>query len=242
MVYSKYFKMNIIDYPYYRTIPIKEISDKQQEILNMYKVIEDNRSIESIVDVRPKCETLSKVKLVKMEGTQFYTVDMSNCEKIPSENLKTPSETPENYLISLNETIKKNIKLLQDQHQQISSNQALIQQQLYTIQTNNNYIQEQHNVFNNNSLILNNQYNINNIEIAKQQETIAILNNQINEYQTEITNLQTGLDPQQQLVYHNSMINAFNTVIQNPQYFAQLMATATASATATVSETATVKT
>ena len=48
---------------------------------------------------------------------------------------------------------------------------------------------------------------------------------QITEYQAHIEQLQSELESyNQQISYHNSMLNAFNTVTQNPEYFMQLMA------------------
>lgn len=233
-------EVNTTDYPYYRTIPIQSLSIKQQQMLDRVKVVKEvTRVSETILPAQPVYqsphpqpvyEELPTFNLVKVEGTNIYKVDMP---ERPSEDLKKLEERQ----AELEQEIKKNSDIIEGQKCAVATNEITIQEQAGQIQSNNvaiqhnhHYIQQQIASFNHNSAILSNQcnqYNMNNAEIMKQQETLNTQYNQITEYQTQIEQLQSELESyQQQLAYHGTMITAFNTLIQNPQYFTQLMAAA----------------
>jgi DNA repair ATPase RecN len=252
-------EVNIKNYPYYRTIPIQSITNKQQKIMDKSNVVTESKKVTESQLERPTYksilthpeyeskgvyEGLPTFNLVKVEGTNVYKVDMPEYH---SEDLKNL----EKQLGELEEEIKKNAIIIDGQKNAIDTNELTIQEQTGQIHTNNATIQEQtgqihtnnatiqHNhhhiqqqlaTFNHNTAILNgqcNQYNLNNSEIIKQQETLNTQYNQIVEYQNQIGQLQSELESyQQHLSYHGTMLTAFNTLIQNPQYFTQLMAAA----------------
>lgn len=68
---------------------------------------------------------------------------------------------------------------------------------------------------------------MNNNEILKQGQIIMGLNSQVEQLQSQVTQLHQDLESyQQQIAYHGTMLSAFNTMIQNPEYFTQLMTVA----------------
>jgi DNA repair exonuclease SbcCD ATPase subunit len=238
-------EVNIKNYPYYRTIPIQSITNKQQKIMDKSNVVTESKKVTESQLERPTYksilthpeyeskgvyEGLPTFNLVKVEGTNVYKVDMPEYQ---SEDLKNL----EKQLSELEEEIKKNAIIIDGQKNAIDTNELTIQEQTGQIHTNNATIQHNHHhiqqqlaTFNHNTAILNgqcNQYNLNNSEIMKQQETLNTQYNQIVEYQNQIGQFQSELESyQQHLSYHGTMLTAFNTLIQNPQYFTQLMAAA----------------
>ena len=247
-------EVNTTDYPYYRTIPIQSVSIKQKQMLDKFKIVKEvTRVSETILPAQPVYqspqpqpvyEELPTFNLVKVEGTNIYKVDMP----LPlSEDLKKQEQQRmeleqqrmelEQQQVELEQEIRKNADIIEGQKQAVATNELTLQEQAGQIQSNNvaiqhnhHYIQQQIAAFNHNSGILTNQYNqynLNNAEIMKQQETLNTQYNQITEYQAQIQYLQSEMESyQQQLAYHGTMITAFNTLIQNPQYFTQLMAAA----------------
>lgn len=255
-------EVNTSIYPYYRTIPIQEISEKQQKMLEKFRVVpfkrealstseesvEDTRSTpyeeQTVIPAMPVTpayhnpqgyENLPVFNMVKVENSNIYRVDMSQYEQKCSEDLKNL----ETRLAELEQEIKDKSYLIERQNKAIETNEKTFQEQTnrmnsinLCIENNNNYIQQQISVYNHNIAVLHSQcvqYNANNNEIINQQQNLSTQYNQINEYQAQIEQLELQLqDYQQQLSYHGTMLNAFNTLIQNPTYFTQLMAAASA--------------
>ena len=180
---------------------------------------------------------LPKFNLVKMGVANCYKVDMT--KHFIVEYLKKSNE-------QLEEKIRHNTDIIESQLEAIKTNDLNIVHQLskinydniiieqlvskinydnITIQSNTNLIQEQVLKYNHNNAVLHNQSALNNTEIMNQQQILITQHHQITEYQAHIEQLQSELESyNQQISYHNSMLNAFNTVTQNPEYFMQLMA------------------
>ncbi len=240
-------EVNTRIYPYYRTIPIPGISEKQQNMLEKFKVVQDIKSTpyeeQTIIPAMPATpvyhnpqgyENLPTINLVKVENSNIYRVDMSQYEQ-RSVDLKKL----ETHLAELEQEIKNKSDLIDGQNKAIDTNDSTIRQQVdkihsnnLTIQSNNNFIQQQISAYSHNTAVIHNQcaqYNANNTEIVKQQQTLATQYNQISEYQSQIEELANQLQNyQEQITYHGTMLTAFNTLIQNPAYFTQLMAAASA--------------
>lgn len=254
-------EVNTSVYPYYRTIPIQGISEKQQKMLERFRVVSFERKglstplgsaqdvnsssvyeEQTIIPAMPVTpvyhnpqgyENLPTFNMVKVENSNIYRVDMSEYEQRRSEDLKKL----ETRLAELEQEIKNKSDIVNGQIQAIETNYNTIQQQIekihsnnLTIQSNNNFIQQQISAYSHNTAVIHNQcaqYNANNTEIIKQQQTLTTQYNQIGEYQSQIEQLQGELgDYQQQISYHGTMLTAFNTLIQNPAYFTQLMTAA----------------
>jgi uncharacterized coiled-coil protein SlyX len=243
-------EVNIRDFPYYRTIPIQSVADKQRQIQQDKNDVE-SKSKEykkqaiipavsmSTIYQNPVVENLPTFNLVRMEGSNSYRVDMTQFEE-RSESLKKLEE----QLGELEEKIKRKSDTIEGQNHAIAANDLTIQQQIDKINSNNKFIQQQTLAYNHNIYVINNlasQYSVNNNEINKQQEILTSQYNQISEYQTQVEQLCSQVqeyqnqleqlysqvqDYQNQLSYHGTMLSAFNTLIQNPAYFTQLMTAA----------------
>lgn len=158
---------------------------------------------------------LPMLNLIPTGEENCYSVDMK-----PVEDLKSQ--------------IDHNYGIIQYQLANINGNEQTLNEQTDTINLNNqtiNYythtINQQITAFNNNSNLLNQQaYHINayNAEIARLQQVIEGLNIQIADTQAQLEDTELQLEgTANQLAYHNSILNALNTLIQNPLYFSLLM-------------------
>lgn len=181
-------EINIKDYPYYRTIPVKSIGDKQKLIqvapihdmhqypaFNMMKTLDTNSYK---VEIIPQTEDLHTSANHDLENSQRQKVS------------------------TMNNT------LIEHQILQINSNNM-------TIQSNNNLIHQQFAIYNNNAVILHNQHNqhsANNQILDNQMNQIVEYKEQIEQLQADLKMYQ------EQILYHDTMLNTiFNSCIPNPQ-------------------------
>jgi chaperonin cofactor prefoldin len=220
-------EINTDNYPFYRFIPVAHIEEKQCRIMDRYRPVKQaNVHIYSEpplpVYTEPLPQNLPILDLVPTGKPNTYEVDFKNLE---DKVLKMQNEIDSNsYTITQQEEhIDENYKTLAQQAHQLHSNTT-------TIQNNGAYIQQQIHCYTHNTSIINHQCSIvqqQNTEIATKQEQIENLNTEIASVEDKLRSLQEQIESYQgQLNYHASMLTAFNTLIQNPQYFSQLMMTA----------------
>lgn len=230
-------EINIRDYPYYRFIPIQSISVRQKQMLNRIKsqnnviVPYEQTIIPALVQPiiqNPEFVDMPTIK-VEPESNYWNKVDYTQYQedisKLQSElaSLKEEIESNYNRINEQQQAIHSNELTLEDQSSQINSNAG-------KIEDNNSLIHQQIAAYNHNITVLQGQCAqsaTNHNEILKQQQTLYNLQYQTSQYQSHLQQIQYETEQcQQQLAYHGSMITAFNTLIQNPQYFAQLMSMA----------------
>lgn len=241
-------EINTIDYPFYRYIPLDVISEKQKKMIGRYKVAqiinqEPYYSVpepeplperNSIVSTQSPVEPVAQFSIVEEEGG--YRFQMKSLEE-RLEDLKNEVDKNEEIIESQKNEINDNYRKLEDQGTKIVSTNS-------AIQSNNNFIQQQLQAYAHNTNVLQQQVQYANsyaYHIASQKEELDKINNEIEQKQSQLTDLETQLTDlqsqidssqqqldsyQQQLYYHGSMLTAFNTLIQNPQYFSQLMSVA----------------
>jgi predicted nucleic acid-binding Zn-ribbon protein len=230
-------EINVRDYPYYRFIPIESISFKQKQMLS--RMVPQNTMIvpyEQVIipaAVQPIIQTPQFVDMptnkVEQETNYWdkvdYTQYQEDISKLQSELASLRDEVQRNYNIidEQQETIHSGEMRIQEQNEQLNSSSK-------KIEDNNSLIHQQIAAYNHNITVLQGQCAqsaTNHNEILKQQQTLYNLQYQISQYQSHLQQIQYETEQcQQQLAYHGSMITAFNTLIQNPQYFAQLMSMA----------------
>lgn len=204
-------EINIKDYPYYQYIPIKSIAEKQKKLIPV-----------SVVPV-------SVIPVIHhIDNSQTYA-EAVNANIVSEQQCDYAAEIAslEQRSLEINADIQKGLVTLYEQQQQINTNQRTIQEQTVSIDNNTDVINKQLVAFNHNTNAVAYQYNqINdmNIQIHNLNQAIIGLNNEITNKQTELDTTQKQLDDiQNQIAYHGNMLNAFNTMMQNPQYFIQMM-------------------
>ena len=235
--YSIKDEINTKDYPYYRNIPINHISDKQHMMLDRYNVpsvmpleqvpnhpynVEYTNSIQEYTGSIPEQHSapgqyiapLPVFNLIHNPGENFYRVNMPTPLPIQDMNANDRKLKEQEELIMANNTaIAKQVEIIHTQND--------------TIQHNNVYIQQQAFAYNNNVTIVQQQtyaYQTNLTQIAEQEQTIESLKEQVHNYEQQLEQMKQEIESnQQQLAYHGTMLGAFNTMMQNPAYFAQLV-------------------
>lgn len=218
-------EINVDNYPYYRFIPIDHIGEKQQRMIDRYRIAQKVKEPSYTYEEPPARyeepipHNLPILDLVPTDKPNTYQVDFKNLEDKVRE---------------MRETIDSNSYLIEQQSQEIASNKSIIEEQVQqlqtqavTIQNNGAYIQQQLHCYSHNNSVINNQcYYVQqqNAEIASKQEQLNSLQSQKDDIEQEIKNLQADIESYQgQLNYHASMLSSFNTLLQNPGYFSQLM-------------------
>lgn len=221
-------EISVNNYPFYRFIPVDHIGEKQRQMIDRYRITQKvNESSYIYEEPLPKYEAplpqnLPILDLVPTGAPNTYQVDFKNLEDKLSE---------------MHETIDSNTYLIEQQNQEIARNKSIIEEQMQqlqsqatTIQNNGAYIQQQIHCYSHNISVINGQcYYVQqqNAEIAAKQEELSNLQGQVGDIEQEIKNLQTDIESYQgQLNYHAAMLSSFNTLLQNPQYFSQLMVAA----------------
>ena len=239
-------EINTSEYPYYRYIPVNNIREKQEKMINRLQQLsnKDDTEEEIIIPKRPMSPVskgplmyegppvsqLPVFTLVATNEKNTYKVDMSPLEDL--KKLEAQLEDLQNQIAHASETIN-------GQQNAISANEQALQEQVSRINTGNQVIQhngycinQQLATFHHNSQLIQNQthyINAYNADIIHQQQTIESLNTEITNLQEQLENVQINLEGStNQLAYHGSMLSAFNTLIQNPQYFQQLMSATSA--------------
>lgn len=223
-------EINVKDFPYYPYIPIKTISDKQRKPMQRYKIIQ------RVEEPNIKTETTTLI----LPPTQKYveSEDKINIlDTVPQYKYETEMQEMEKRLSDINEEIQQNLQKLYQHQQTINANEHYIQEQTLiidknrkVIDTNNEYINQQILSYNHNANILTTQYNqVNgfNGEVNRLSQILGELQGQITDAQSELQDLNTQIDDaKNQMGYHGIMLSAFNIMMQNPQYFMQMLATA----------------
>lgn len=239
-------EVNVRDFPYYSTIPIDEVSLKQKRLINRYSNVKDVNKTPPLLS-SPGTDPISPgsysdVIIPRQESISVY--DGAPLRPLPTFNLVPVENEKNTYQIDVKSTedilsellneIEANRKKIEEQEQYIAANEETLRNQSMRIEEtsniiNNNtgYINQQMAAYNHNVQILHQQvgqYNLNNNEILKQGQIVTSLNNQVQQLQSQITQLHLDLESyQQQIAYHGTMLGAFNTMVQNPEYFTQLM-------------------
>jgi hypothetical protein len=216
-------EINVENYPYYRFIPIEHIGDQQRKMIDRYRIAQ---KVNEPYYTYETPQTLAVLDLVPPAVTtavpDTYQVDFKNFEDKLDKMRRTVSTNGYTIEQQLDE-IERNKRIIEEQTKQIQSQAA-------TIQNNGVYIQQQIHCYSHNTSVINNQcYYVQqqNAEIVSKQEQISTLEGQVVDLNQEITNLQADIESyQSQLNYHTSMLSSFNTLLQNPQYFSQLMVAA----------------
>ena len=209
-------EINVEDYPYYRHIPVSHIGDIQRKMIDKYRIAHKVNEPSYTYEITPPLPVLD---LVPTGVPDTYQVDFKNFEA---------------KLDKMRETITENGYTMEQQLEEIENNKRIIEEQTRqmqaqaaTIQNNGAYIQQQINCYSHNTAVVNNlcyYAQQQNADIAAKQEQVTALESQIANLNQEIANLQADIESHQgQLSYHASMLTSFNTLLQNPQYFSNLM-------------------
>lgn len=211
-------EINVKDYPYYRYIPIKSISEKQKKLMRVVPIIP--------ISVVQKNQTYAEVV------TPPPPVQPSPVQPPPAQqyNYAAEIQSLEQRASEINDDIQKGLVTLYEQQQQSSANQATIQNQQLAIDNNTELINNQVAAYNHNVNVVSqqtNQINIMNGQIHSLNQIIVGLHSDITNKQNELGEAQKQLeDIQNQIAYHGNMLYAFNMMMQNPQYFIQMMSVA----------------
>ena len=229
-------EINVRDYPYYRFIPIESISFKQKQMLS--RMVPQNNVI------IPYEQTIVPVTIQPIQTQQFADIPTIKVEqennywnKVEYNQIEEEVSKLKSELDSLKDEIERNYSIIDEQQQAIKSNELTLEEQSskinsynIKIEENNSMIQAQLTAYSHNTSVLQSQCAqsvTNHNEMLKQQQTLYNLQYQVSQYQNYLQQIQYETEQcQQQLAYHGNMITAFNTLIQNPQYFAQLMSMA----------------
>lgn len=211
-------EINVENYPCYRFIPIDHIGDKQRKMIDRYRIAQTVNEPYYTYEPQP----LPVLDLVPTAVPDTYQIDFKNFEEKLDKMRQTVSTNGYTIEQQLDE-IERNKRIIEEQTKQMHSQAA-------TIQNNGAYIQQQIHCYSHNNSVINNQcYYVQqqNADIASKQEQISALEGQVVDMNQEITNIQADIESyQNQLNYHASMLSSFNTLLQNPQYFSQLMVAA----------------
>jgi DNA repair exonuclease SbcCD ATPase subunit len=242
MKYNYDDEVNIGYHPFYRHIPIEKISEKQKQMISRHKIVQviNQEPHYSIPEPEPLPERHNNVSpsspiesFSSFEEEDDYQSKIKALEEM-LEDLKKKVDKNAEFLEGQTQAINVNAKTLEDQAARIvSTNDAIqhnsnfIQQQLQAFAHNNNVLYEQThyiNSYNYNIHIQKEKLDQMNIEIEQKQTQLNELQTQLDCTQEQIDSTQQQLDSyQQQITYHGTMLGAFNTLVQNPQYFSQLM-------------------
>lgn len=209
----------IDNHAYYPVSPNAHIRERQHQLRSSHKRPPPPTPIE---------QPLPIINLVPTDQANVYKLD------IPYDNpVKYKQEQDElimcqeqilthnhNKIKETNEYIEELKKTVDDNEEQIKKQDDYIQYQIGAIHNYDAHIQQQIYNFNINLTALTQQaQQIENqrLQIAQQQETIQQQQEEIDAQKEELEQLKS------QVAYHNQMLGAFNTMVQNPEYFTQLM-------------------
>ena len=233
--YNSKDEINTNNYPYYPTIPIQYISNRQQQMLDKHKIKKDEPFDVTGGDCIPeeKQPPFPLFNLVQKPGENFYRIDEKQWQYEQQQNEKQQEQQNEKQQ-EQQKLYQENTEKINDQLSTISANDITIGQQAHTMYSQNEtiqngvaHIQQQLYVYNNNQSIIGHQdytYKNNAFYITKQEENLEVLKYQVQEYEEQIEQLTQEIESQQQQIsYHGSMLSAFNTMIRNPAYFTQLI-------------------
>jgi len=240
-------EVNVKEYPYYRNIPIESIAERQQQMLQQYNsVAVCNTSVTPFAPFAPITSVESLYEEQKEQKEQkeqpLYTkppppspLPVLHLIKIPGENMyRVDIRTMEKKLEDLQREINENTEKLSEQRRAMVLNEESIQKQFQIISkqntTNNNNIvciQQQLQGYNYNDRLIQQQiytYQSNNAYIESQNETLDSLQTQILECEEQNKKTYQETESyQRQMAYQKTMLSTFNTMINNPEYFTELI-------------------
>ena len=209
----------IDNHAYYPVSPNAHIRERQHHLRSSYKRHRPPTPIE---------EPLPIINLIPTEQANVYKLDMpyNNPTKYKQEQdelimCQEQILTHNNNKIKeTNQNIEELQKTIDENEEQIKKQDDYIQYQIGAIHNYDQYIQQQ--IYN---------YNINLTYIAQQAQQVENQRHQMEQQQEAIRTQQGEIDAQKeeleqlksQVAYHNQMLGAFNTMVQNPEYFTQLM-------------------
>jgi len=200
--------IHVSNYPYYRRIPIEHIAQKQEQYLS-----------KSHTTIVPDYGVTTELPL----STNQYIDIETTVQEIPKSNNVEFTNTDTIY-----EEIAKCTERLALQQRQIISNQIMIEDQLKQINEKKTISEQQGVAIHHNSNLINQQiqvYNHNVASIHSKEQQLYNLNYHIQEASSKLEELQQQITThEEQIAYHTQMLGAFNTMVQNPDYFTQLMA------------------
>ncbi len=223
-------EINDKDFPYYPYIPIKTISDKQKKIIQRHQIAQKVNETEFYKE---------QPNVILPATTEYVGIDdnIDIITPVAEYNYTKEIQDREKHLSEIDQDIQYNLQKLYEQQQLINANEQLIQDQVHSINENKKTndanvesINQQIASYNHNLSVIStqcNQVNNLNVEIHNLSQILSGLQSQITVAQTELQNLNFYIDSaKNQLGYHGNMLNAFNTLIQNPQYFMQMITSA----------------
>lgn len=230
-------EINVQDYPFYRTIPIEAIRQKQRPLFN-----ETVEYVKAPLLPTPEESYYEERAMPPIESRYQEPCQCNECKSVVVvENLNDTQEE----IRGLEDKLQQLHRDIAEQESMIKRNEQIIEQQAKKIETqygviehNTAQINASINSYSHNMSAINyqtHQIQVNNTELSRQQymdqtlkAQIADTQQQVYDAQAQLTSIQQELEScQQQLAYHQTMLGAFNTLIQNPQYFIQLMSAAT---------------
>lgn len=175
---------------YYKYNPIKEICQKQEKLIENYKMI-----------IKGEVETNNILSSTGYDS-HLECLENNNKKDEPEELIQTDDINLEKQQETKNDTesiINNQKEIINNYKQQIQDYQKQLHDLCYIYNNNLSVVQYQIQQ-------INNTY----AELGRLQQTSYMLQNEIKEYEEKMN-------------YHKKMTNAFNTLLENPEYFYQLM-------------------
>jgi hypothetical protein len=210
---------------YYRFSPNDSIKEKQVTLRNSHK--KPVRPLPPVpIEVPLEHSPLPIINLVPTEQPNVYRVDLERTERYKAEQDELIACQEQilthnhNKIWEQNAFLDKQKETIKQNEEQIAKQDEYIEYQIGAIHNYDTHIQQQ--IYN---------YNINLTYISQQAQQLEHQKQQIEQQQETIRTQQEEIDSQKeeleqlrsQLAYHNQMLGAFNTMVQNPEYFTQLM-------------------
>lgn len=219
------------------TDPIKSLPKDGNTYMN--KSATSHKCINDTTDTTDTTDT-SNTSDIEDKLIDFNQEIHEKLEKINKMQKKFNQETKEKleslYKMeeAVNQRVQEKLERLNSMQETISTNEHIIQEQIKIIDTNKKtadinigHINQQIVSYNHNTAVLTsqcNQMNDLNSKIHYLNQSLVGLHIQITEAQKELENLNVQIEESKtQLGYHSTMLNSFNIMMQNPQYFMQML-------------------
>jgi chromosome segregation ATPase len=216
------------NYPSYNRIPIDEIRQKQQDYLIRCNLVN--------IKLQKKHQPLLEIPVRRAEENKSCLLDTAELrDKV--EKLKTEMIENEDVIENQQKMIEENSSIIKSQKEHIQQNQRALQDLVHSIAQGIQKINEQISIYNHNNAML--QSNLQQVyqtysEIGIQQENLYRINAQISQGEARLTELNEQIASYtSEAEYHQSMLEAYNTFLQNPEYFCQLVTASIVSSTMT---------
>lgn len=179
---------------YYKYNPIKEICQKQEKLIQNFK-----QSLKEDVEIN------------RIFGSNNYEPATEN--ELDLANYENDERELKENIYQDDDTLEIQPQISNDNETNIINQKEIINNYKQQIEDYKKQLHDLCYIYNNNLSVV--QYQIQQInntyaELGRLQEHCYNLQNQIKEYEERMS-------------YHNKMTNAFNTLLENPEYFYQLM-------------------